>query len=283
LLVCSSHVSISLFDFFKSLIITLIQQHVHLHFARFHGFCFIHRGKSDHHLSFKLLSSKTVFTLRSLAPWFLVLACIDRFWCSSSSINMRTWSSVRVTTRAISITILLMCLGYSHLFIFATIEYIPAIQQYSCNSQVGVYRTFFALWNLIVFSFGPPILMFIFGLLTLRHLHQTKRVRDHSSSFNQNQTLRNTNRHALRMLLVQCLVIIVTGAPFSIGWLYVSLTVNQNADILQVAKNNLLTNVVGYLSVTGSCISFYLFTLSSSLFRRELMALFKWCFCRGHV
>jgi hypothetical protein len=85
------------------------------------------------------------------------------------------------------------------------------------------------------------------------------------------------------MLLVQCLVIIVTGAPFSIGWLYVSLTVNQNADILQVAKDNLLTNVVGYLSVTGSCISFYLFTLSSSLFRRELMALFKWCFCRDHV
>jgi hypothetical protein len=98
---------------------------------------------------------------------------------------------------------------------------------------------------------------------------------------NQNQTLRNINRQSLRMLLVQCVVIIITGAHFSIGWLYVSLTSNQN--IIQVAKNNLLTDVVGYLSVTGSCISFYLFNLSSSLFRRQLRPLFKWCLCCNRV
>ncbi len=179
------------------------------------------------------------------------------------------------------ITTLLMCLGYSHLFIYATIEYIPASQQYTCNSQAGVYRTFFALWNLVIFSFGPPIMMFIFGLLTLRHIHQTKRVQDGSANMNQNQTLQNINRHSLRMLLVQCVVIIITGAPFSIGWLYVSLTPNQN--IIQVAKDNLITDVVGYLSVTGSCISFYLFTLSSSLFRRQLRPLFKCCCCCGQI
>ena len=136
---------------------------------------------------------------------------------------------------------------------------------------------FFALWNLVVFSFGPPIMMLIFGLLTLRHIRQTRRVRDRLSNANQHQNLQNTNRHFLRMLLVQCVVVIITSAPFSIGWLYVSLTPNQ--DIIQVAKNNLLTGVVGYLSVTGPCISFYLFTLSSSLFRRQLRPLFKWCFC----
>jgi hypothetical protein len=176
-----------------------------------------------------------------------------------------------------------MCLGYSHLFIYATIIYIPGSQQYSCNSQPGVYSTFFALWNLVVFSFGPPILMFIFGLLILRHIHQRRQSRGQSISTNQNQSLRNTNKHALRMLLVQCLVFIVTGAPFSISWLYVLLTASQNSNILHVAKDNLLTDVVGYLSVTGSCISFYLFTSSSSLFRRELLHLFKWCFCHGQI
>ncbi len=124
-------------------------------------------------------------------------------------------------------------------------------------------------------------MMFIFGLLTLRHIHQTKRVQDGSINTNQNQTLQNINRHSLRMLLVQCVVIIITGAPFSIGWLYVSLTPNQ--DIIQLAKDNLITDVVGYLSVTGSCISFYLFTLSSSLFRRQLRPLFKCCCCCGQI
>ncbi|UJR06894.1 hypothetical protein I4U23_011183 [Adineta vaga] len=172
-------------------------------------------------------------TLRSLSPWYLVLVCVDRFWCSSSSVKIRGWSSVRIANRII----------------------------------------------LIATLFGPPIFMFIFGLLTLTHMNRLKQIRvrtfnkhqtENLHDRNQNMIFRNTNRHAMRMLLVQCLVIIIMGGPFM-----------PLHDALKIAKDNLLTNVVGYLSVTGSCLSFYLFTLSSSLFRRELIHLFK-RFCARH-
>ena len=48
----------------------------------------------------------------------------------------------------------------------------------------------------------------------------------------------------------------------------------------QTAVYNLLSNVFAYIALTGPCISFYLFTLSSKLFRRELKILFL---CGGIV
>jgi hypothetical protein len=41
-----------------------------------------------------------------------------------------------------------------------------------------------------------------------------------------------------------------------------------------VAQENMVNAVVGMLSTLGPCTSFYLFTLSSGLFRRELKSLF---------
>jgi hypothetical protein len=76
------------------------------------------------------------------------------------------------------------------------------------------------------------------------------------------------------MLIVQVLVYSITGLTFSIALIYTAIIANQPKNIFQVAQENMINAVVGMLSDVGPCLSFYLFTLSSSLFRKELKNLF---------
>jgi hypothetical protein len=115
--------------------------------------------------------------------------------------------------------------------------------------------------------------MLVFGLLTLRNIEQSKRlvVMPASNVVNTtNQTNRKTNRQMLRMLIVQVLVYSITGLTFSVAWIYTAIVAIQPQNVFQLAQQNMINAVVGMLSNVGPCLSFYLFTLSSSLFRKEL-------------
>jgi hypothetical protein len=134
---------------------------------------------------------------------------------------------------------------------------------------------------MIVFSLGPTITMLVFGSLTIRHVRQSVRrimsVKTQTQTVNdpQPQQRRNaTDRQLIQIMLVQCAVFSVTASPVSISWVYTSVRSNVMTDALEKAKDNLFLNLAGFLSITNSCISFYLFTLSSQLFRSELKHLF---------
>lgn len=76
------------------------------------------------------------------------------------------------------------------------------------------------------------------------------------------------------MLLVQVLVYCITSLTYSIATIISSINANQPKNVLQVAQESLITAVLGMLTNTGPCLCFYLFTLSSGLFRREIKKLF---------
>ena len=77
------------------------------------------------------------------------------------------------------------------------------------------------------------------------------------------------------MMFVQCIYFSLMATPVSVYWIYSSLRINIVPDALQLAKDTLFGYSTGILSVTRTSTSFYLFTLSSQLFRRELLHLFK--------
>jgi hypothetical protein len=119
--------------------------------------------------------------------------------------------------------------------------------------------------------------MLVFGLLTLRNVERSKRlvVMPATNLVNTtNQTNRKTNSNMLRMLIVQVLVYSITGLTFSIALIYTAIIANQTKNVYQVAQENMINAVVGMLTNVGPCLSFYLFTLSSGLFRKELKNLF---------
>jgi hypothetical protein len=121
--------------------------------------------------------------------------------------------------------------------------------------------------------------MLIFGMLTLRNIERSKRSTVMTSTNLENTTNQNnnrkTNRHLLRMLLVQVMIYSVTGLTFSVALMITAINASKPKNIFQVAQENMINAVVGMLSTLGPCLSFYLFTLSSGLFRKELKNLFS--------
>jgi hypothetical protein len=72
------------------------------------------------------------------------------------------------------------------------------------------------------------------------------------------------------MVLVQCLIVGSTTTAYAAGQWYSTLTSNQVKDSLQLAKDNLLSNLVGAISTMGHSTTFFVFTLTSQMFRQQL-------------
>ncbi|UJR38654.1 hypothetical protein I4U23_031320 [Adineta vaga] len=205
---------------------------------------------------------------RVLPSWFVLLASIDRFLCSSSSTTLRSWSSIRVASRAILLVVLFISLIYIHLPILFAVQ----LPQKSCVVMPGASDVFRNFCNLILWSWLPTLGMFVFGSLTIRHVRQGRRRILPQNTGNQ----RKTDTQLIKMMLVQASVFGSTAAILPSINLYITLTAKSTDDALKKATDNLLLNVFSYVALTGPCLSFYLFILSSQLFRRELMKLFKW-------
>lgn len=165
-------------------------------------------------------------------------------------------------------------IAYFHVTIYFQIN----VRQQTCVPMAGFYQRFFAAWHLVAFSLVPPILMLLFGICTIKHLHHSlQRVSDIEYQ-SQNRTRRrrkSIDRQMIRMMLIQCVGFILTGSLPSVNFLYTSLRASQNLDALQLAKDNLMYNITGFVSLTVPCIGFYLFVLSSKLFRKELIKLLR--------
>lgn len=199
-----------------------------------------------------------------------------RFLCSSTSTRLRAWSSVSLTWRAIPLTSLFVLLAYLHVPIYHAIN----VPQRLCFPIPGVYQTFFGIWNLIVFSVGPPGLMLLFGFLTVRHIRQSvdriaaQNTPHTSTQVASQQHRKKADRQLIQMMLVQCMMFTLTASPTSVQYIYTSVRSTMIVDSVQKAKDSLFYLIAGFVSLTVPCTSFYLFTLSSKLLRQELVRLF---------
>ncbi|CAF1394574.1 unnamed protein product, partial [Didymodactylos carnosus] len=223
--------------------------------------------------------------------WFVVLACVDRYLCSSPHASVRRFSSLKVAYRAVSITAIIIWLSYIHIPIYFTIQ--DTLDKYSnptssCTSQKGLYTTFLAFCYLTMYSLCPPFLMLIFGLLALNNIRQRGKqvtpVSDSTTTATVNaRRKRKTDHQLLVMLIVQCIVIALSTAPLAMQKLYVIFTASWYKDPFKLAQDNFWFTFVSCQSIVGHVLSFPLFTLSGTIFRREVMKLFgkifKICGC----
>ena len=140
----------------------------------------------------------------------------------------------------------------------------------------GIYQTFYCVWNLIVYSIGPPLIMLYFGICTVQNMRQSIRRIEINNLQIQNLRQRHkvADRQLIQMMLVQCFIFILTASLPSIQFIYTSVRSNIIIDALQAAKDNLFYNSAGLISLAVPCLSFYLFILSSKLFRYEFIKLF---------
>jgi len=133
------------------------------------------------------------------------------------------------------------------------------------------------MWNLVFFSWIPSIGMLLFGLLTIRNIHQSKmRVLPQTQNNQQQPNQKKLDTQMIQMVIVQSFVFGSTSTAFSICQLYVSITSNtRRVDSVERTKFNYIGTISNWISLVGPCLSFYLCTFTSKLFRSELMKFFK--------
>ncbi len=191
--------------------------------------------------------------------------------CSSRSVTLRGWSSIRVSKRLIPLTILFIGLTQTPILIFYTISTQPRI----CLGQPTLFQKLNGFLTLIVWCLIPFSAMLVFGLLTIHHIQQsTQRVTDQNTANQRQKRTKFIDRQLIQITLIQTILLGLTSAAGSIGGTYNILDDNSRKDPLELARENFIGNVLSFIGLFGPCISFYLCTLSSQLFRQELMKLF---------
>jgi hypothetical protein len=95
-----------------------------------------------------------------------------------------------------------------------------------------------------------------------------------STQVESQQRRKKADRQLIQMMLVQCLMFTLTASPTSVQYIYTSIRATMVVDSVQRAKDNFFYTIAGFVSLSVPCTSFYLFTLSSKLFRHELVRLF---------
>ncbi|UJR34983.1 hypothetical protein I4U23_027762 [Adineta vaga] len=207
--------------------------------------------------------SKTFLTYIGLAgsAWFIVGACADRYASSAATVRIRSFSQVKVARRVVVLIAILVILVYFQMnFCFD-----GNIQSANCYPA----SSFCNYWNdfnlLITFSLFPPILMLILGWMTIRNVRLGQHLR------------RETNfkdRQLTAMLFIQVICIVILSCPISIQKIYTNLTLNQNKSLEMKQIESFFATFVVLLALLNTATSFYLFTLTGKVFRKELKQLF---------
>ncbi|CAF1680170.1 unnamed protein product [Adineta ricciae] len=196
----------------------------------------------------------------SASSWFIVAACVDRYASSSASARMRSFSRPKVSQRIVCGIWVMLSLIWMEMFIcfYGNLDgTVCALVSQFCNT----YNSFSLL---VFYSVLPPICMLLFGGMTIRNV-QHRPI---------NRVVNAKDRQLTLMFIVQVSIFQILSLPISIQRIYSYITINDSKTLQRKQLESLLSDVSNYAAFTDTVISFYLFTLTGSLFRKELKSLF---------
>ena len=207
----------------------------------------------------KIRSFFTMFGL-SASSWFIVAACADRYASSCSDARIRSLSQVKVAHRVSIVMSMLIALVWSQMFICFQGD----LMGVNCNPSTRFCHTINDVILLLFYSVLPPVLMFLFGFLTIRN------VQNRSIS----RTANKKERQLTVMLVAQVLWVTILSLPISIQKIYAEFVIDEKKSKARLEVETFLATLVVLIAFTNTSVSFYLFTLTSELFRKELKSLF---------
>ena len=222
----------------------------------------------------------TVFSTRTLATWLITLATVDRWLLSSVDIHLRHMSTLKNVKRGIAVCVVLSALSYVHML--ACYEAKLHDQPLRCYGKTIQCRLATDLIYALITIIIPLILMSLFGLLTISNVrHVRTRVRNAGNDSIPNQQpahkesqSRKTDRHLLRMLLVQIIFLVILCLPQAIQKFHITFQPFGSGSALEDEIKTFLYNIEILLAFVASGMPFYIYTLTGgTIFRKALMDL----------
>ncbi len=202
------------------------------------------------------------YVFLAVSPYFFILACFDRYCSSSISVRRRSWCNREIAKRFTIGAIILAFILYVHMAIFYKKN--TSGTSISCSATPGVYTVFYRIFYLVIYCLLPSFFMGVLCILTLINIReQARRIRPTLVSGGNN--LRRIDRQMMRMLFSQVLTQLLCILPHAVINI-VALFINTNSTIYNFFSQIFFLPL--YVSYTTS---FYVFTLSSRIYRKELI------------
>ena len=215
-----------------------------------------------------------LFVSRNIASWLLVLAAIDRYFISSKEVHIRQRSNIKQAY----ISIGTVCLGSIVLWSEAIYCFDANLigTPVKCYAKSDVCRIINDLAQALVTTIIPSSIMMIFGLYTIKNIHQSHRIGPVSTT-NTLGGRRKADHHLTRMLFGQVILLTIFNMPQAIQKFYLTATFYQVKSANQRALENLIFSIVLLLTYVANCLPFYLYILTSHSFRTIL------CQCNRNI
>ena len=196
------------------------------------------------------------FVTITLSTWFILFACIDRYFSTSKCVVLRSWSSVRMSQRLIiGSSIFCLVVPYSQVFYCLTVT-----QRNVCTYTVDTCKFTLDGVLLLCNSGVPPMLIVLLTILTIRNVRQVPKI---------NVRVRR-NVQLIRIVLIQVIVLVFFSVPITSQKIYNFISITSTNDTYRTALNSLINQIATELSYINTSIAFYVYSLSTKRFRQEV-------------
>ena len=226
----------------------------------------------------------------------MLLATADRYFATSNSARIRSWSDIKIAVRVSAIVLIGSHLATSHALFHYT------IRNNSCQVPPGtIYTVFFSVYLIVIISLIPHLLMLTLSLLTFRNLRLMRKqivplsssilrkrprrmkrfeiqLMTVSLSFDESSTIVSflIQTIAIQVLLTTILVLLRMGA-----YTYSIMTSSHTGKtVLSLAAEMFAVRLGIALYYFSFALSFYVSTLTSRWFRdvfiKRMMDLYQW-------
>lgn len=140
------------------------------------------------------------------------------------------------------------------------------------------HNMFQNIYNIVISGFVIPILMTVFGFLTIRNIKLSRQRVSARFSINVimlNQQPRRSSTKSREyeiaiMILVQIGIYLITSVPSSIYLVYTTCTMALQKSNTQLAFDQFYSNIAFALNSINFCATFYIYVLTTRLFRKDL-------------
>ncbi|CAF1314510.1 unnamed protein product [Adineta ricciae] len=221
------------------------------------------------------------FILSILGPTYLIITSIERTLVTSRNAGIRKRSTRRLVLLCLISSILFWALFQIHIFIYINIIQI-APNYFLCYYQAGLYTAFITFYSLFIVGITPPVLMGIFGFLTLRNIRQVSQVRHHSHTSiietiaaGRPHAIHSKDRQLIRIVFMEIMIYLISRFPSTIFLIYQQITQHETKSDAQISIEQFIANITYFTGFIDSSISCYANILISKNFRTELKRIFR--------
>ncbi|CAF1307178.1 unnamed protein product [Rotaria sp. Silwood1] len=227
-------------------------------------------------------------TSNGCTTWFMIGACFDRYISSSSVVTTRHISNMRTTRRIMAITTIVMLITYAEIFYCYesgnTMTIAPCANKNDICGNLDIALTF------IVQLIPPFLLIMYFGMGTFFNIRKSSRLHRvevssvvSSISLATRRAKMANERAILRVVFIQVVIFWLCQLPYTAVKIYQLLTITTVKNNVRRSIENLVINMSILMYVLDKTYSFYIYTLSSGYYRKQLKRLIGSVFRKARI